>query len=1497
MKWLVDHSTTILIAVLAIVTFGMISYASLPREAAPDIDIPVVMITTPYIGVSPEDIEGLISIPMENELSSLRDVKKMTSVSAEGIGMVYIEFEPDVVMEDALQKVRDRVNRAKPKLPADAEEPEIREISFSDFPILIITIAGGLDEEGLKGLAEELEDKIGRLPGVLDTKIGGGLDRQVRVQVDPVRLAHFGFKMGDVESALRNENVNIPGGEVMTGHGNVLLRVPGEFETADEIQDVAVKRYGDRPVFVRDIARVVDGYEDRESYARMNGQDAVSVSVTKRPGSNMVEIADAIKVLVDEEARTWPAGVEHRVLADQSTIVRDMVSELQNNIGTALILVVGVVLFFMGFRNSLFIAVSIPLSMLLGFIVIEALGFTLNMIVLFSLILALGMLVDNGIVIVENIYRHHEEGKSLREASVDGTKEVGIAVAASTATTVAAFFPMVFWTGIMGEFMGYLPKTLIITLTSSLVVAVAILPVMTSLFMRLAGKSAAKRDEVLAETPQTGIMAKYVAALEWSIDHKYMSAVAGFATLVVSFVAYGALNHGTEFFPATDPERATIAISAPDGTDLETTDRLSRMVEAIVAQEENVDVMVAEIGLAGGGSGDMTGGQPSPTNAKVTIDFLPDRNRAKPGQKVRVEPTPDTINRLREKLKRVPGADIEITKEEMGPPVGPPIAVEISGDDFHVVGEAAKAFQRELAGVAGVTDLGNDYKVGRPELRLRVDRGAAQRTGLTTNAIGGAVRTAIAGSKVTTMREGETEVDVVVELDPIAKEDLQAVLGLRLPGREDTSPDSFAVPLSAVASYELAGGSGAISHIDQDLVVTVTGNIAEGMNPNAVRAEVQALIDGYAPPAGTHVRLGGADDEQRNAQEFLSRAFLIAIALIMMVLVTQFDSVTIPFIILASVLLSLVGVLWGLILTGTPFGIMMTGIGVISLAGVVVNNAIVLLDYVQQLRAEGHPVREALVRAGVVRFRPVMLTAITTILGLVPMAIGVSFDFVKFAPIVGGSTSQFWKPMAVAVIFGLAFATVLTLVMVPTFYSLVEDLKARFARVRARLPLGGGAAAAAKVALIGGVSALAVAPAHALTLDEALRAAEDNSIEIALAEEATIQAESYRGQGWSLLGPKLQATGSYTINDKEIAIDFMEEFSANIPDEFSSFFEDTESEPIVVQEKEYAQWNVSVVQPLASFSALPTLRGAYALTDAARADEAWQRSRLRAGVTAGYYGVLAARMGVDVATEAVELAEGQLELAKRQVTAGLQPRRMEIQAELGLAQAQRELASARESAVRAEESFARMTGLEPGQPMELPPEPTAGVASLDDALAIARSDRPDLAAADARVRIAEFTARANWGSLLPKADGRFTYAYNGNTGFSDDPTLWMVVAEARWTFWDGGYAIAKNKELASQRRSAELAARLVREQLEETLRTAWQTAAAAQASLDAVEREQELAEQNLELAQRAFEAGSATLLEVTAATLSKHSAELSGIVSRMNRDLALVELQVQMGRY
>jgi multidrug efflux pump subunit AcrB len=1036
-RGVIGKSSVVWLIVVCVAVFGMKIYAGLPREAAPDIEIPVIMVTTPYIGVAPKDIETLITTPIENELASLRDLKKMSSTSAEGASLITLEFEPEVVIEDALQRVRDRVNRARSKLPSEAEDSDIREISFSDFPILILTIGGPLDAQRLKNAGEDLADEIRRIPGVLDAEVTGGREREIRIEIDPFRLQHFGLGLGDVISAIGAENVNIPGGDVATGDARFLLRVPGEVTAARELEGVAIKRVGDRPVFVRDVARVVDGLSDPTSHARMNGRPAVSVAITKRAGANLLEVADGAKAAAERHAKKWPEGVTVRALGDASKHVRDMVGELENGIITALLLVVGVLLFAMNARSSLFVATAIPLSMLLGMVVIWALGFTLNMIVLFSLILALGMLVDNAIVVSENIYRHAEMGKSYLEASVDGTKEVAAALAGSTATTVSAFLPLVFWTGIMGQFMGYMPKVVIIVLSASLLVALTVLPVLTSRWMKLDPKKPVRAED---GPPRNAFYRAYQGALELSIDRRYISAGIGFFALAGTFVAYGVLNHGTEFFPEVEPNRATISVRAADGTDLEATDRIVRQIEAVLAGEPNVDVFVAETGIGGGGQ-PMMGSQAQGNQARITVDFLPDANTAKPGETIRVEKTWATIDRIRERVSAIAGAEISVEKERMGPPVGAPISVEVGGDDMHAIGEFAARARRELGALEGATDLRDDYRVGRPELRLRIDRGAAKRIGVDTRTVATTVRTAVAGTVASVIRDGEEEHDIVVRLAPEFRDDLQSVLALRVPGRIDTSPSTFPVPMSTIASYDLAGGSGSIHHVDQKLVVTITGDVEEGMNQNAVRGSVEKYIAAASPPPGIFMRLGGANDEQEAASEFLSNAFLVALFLIAICLVAEFNRFDLPLIILASVILSLIGVLWGLILTGTPFGIMMTGIGVISLAGVVVNNAIVLLEYVEQLRARGLPVRAALIRAGVARLRPVLLTAITTILGLVPMALGFSYDFFAGRFVTGSQSAAWWGPMAVAVVFGLGVATVLTLVMVPTLYSIFEDIR------------------------------------------------------------------------------------------------------------------------------------------------------------------------------------------------------------------------------------------------------------------------------------------------------------------------------------------------------------------------------------------------------------------------------------------------------------------------
>ncbi len=1033
-RYIVQHRAPVLLLLLCTLIMGALSYSILPRENNPDVKIPIVMVTTPYIGVSPEDIEGLVTIPIENEVAGIKDLKSVTSTSAEGVSIVSLEFEPEVVIADALQRVRDKVSTARAKIPDDAEETTVQEISFSDMPIMLINIAGDVDETVLKSLAEDLQTDIERLPGALKVQLSGGRTREFRVQVDPTRLAHYDIGIQDVIGAIGNENVNVPGGEVVGEKSNYLVRVPGEFEAAREIGDVAITRRGDRPVFVRDVAQVVDDFADRTTYSRMNGRPSVSLGVVKRAGANIVELATAAKEEAARHAEEWPETVEYQVLADQSRDVDVMVSELENNILLALILVVGVILFFMGVRNSLFVAIAIPLSMLMGMMVFNLLGITLNMVVLFSLVLVLGMLVDNAIVLVENIYRHNELGKSPFEAAVDGAKEVALPVAASTLTTVAAFAPLLGWTGIMGEFMVYLPITLVTVLLSSLVVAIVMLPVLAAMGMK------AEKREVTDSAENNPILRLYKASLLWAIRHRKFTIVTMAAALIGSFIGYGAFNHGTEFFPDVEPDRATVTVRAPDGTDLEETDRVVREIEEILLKEKQIKTYVAETGVV---AGDFSSSEAT-NQARITLNFYPHASKARPGEVIREEDTRETITRLREQVSHIVGAEIKVEKEQQGPPVGKAISVEIASKDYHEAGEFAEKARRVVAKVPGVTGLEDNYRVGRPELRFRVDRGAAKRVGASTAEVANAVRAAVSGTKASAFRDGEDEYDIMVELAPEYRDDMQSVLSLRVPGREDMELGTFSVPISSVASYTLAGGTGSINHKAQQPVVTLSGDVKEGFNQNEVQAAVMAAIDDMERPFSVRARLGGANDEQAASQAFLMQAFLIAIFLIAIVLVAQFNSFGTPIIVLMSVVMSLVGVLWGLVLTGTAFGIIMTGLGVISLAGVVVNNAIVLLDYIKLLRDEGMPREQAVIEAGITRFRPVMLTAITTILGLVPMAIGLSIEFAAIPweskVFWGTQSSEWWGPMAVAVIFGLAFATLLTLIAVPTLYIVFDNV-------------------------------------------------------------------------------------------------------------------------------------------------------------------------------------------------------------------------------------------------------------------------------------------------------------------------------------------------------------------------------------------------------------------------------------------------------------------------
>lgn len=1512
-RLIVRNGAPIFLMAIGIFLFGLIAYITLPREAAPDVKVPFVMVTTPYVGVSPRDIESLVSIPLENELAGLKGIKLMRSTSAEGVSLVFLEFEPDVVIEDAMQRVRDRVNRARTKLPEDVEESQVRELSFTDIPVLIVTVAGPFDETVLKQIVEDLEDEVARVPGVLEAEISGGTDREFQVLLDPARLDHYGATLSDVVSALQAENINIPGGDVQVGDASLLVRVPAELRTAEELENAPVRLEGGYPVRVRDLGRVRDGLADRTTFARMNGEPSVSLRVKKRTGANLVGVADEVKEVVDKQAELWPEGVEYRLLADQSENIRSMVKELQNNIFTALVLVVGVIFFFMGFRNSLFVALAIPLSMFVSFAVLQALGFTLNMVVLFSLILALGMLVDNAIVVVENIFRHLELGKSRWRAAVVGTREMALPVAASTATTVAAFFPMVFWGGIMGQFMGYLPKTVIIVLLASLAVALVILPAFTSRLMSSASASAVPEgetpDQAVAriEAIETEsyrnpgrIMGWYKQLLVLSIRRRYAALGLGLATLAVTGIIYFFANHGVEFFPSTEPDRVIINVRAPDGTDLGTTDRVVRRIEGMLGEIDDVDVFVSEVGVSSGNGGALVGSSSSPHSARITVDFLTHPAAAEAGEAVRSVSSEQTMLQIRERMALIAGAEVTVEPEEMGPPVGDDIEVKVRGKTFREVGEAAQRLRRQLASIEGVTGLRDDYRVNRPELSLRIDRAAAKQAGVSTGLIGNTVRTAVNGTTATTVRDGDKEYDVTVKLAPEFTNNVQDVLSLRLPGRVERDPAVYPIPLSAVADYEIAGGTGAVARIDQALTVTITGDVIEGYSVDEVQKKVQKTMDDFDFPAGMTSELGGSSTEQDEAAAFLVWAMGVALVLISLVLVAQFNDFVQPVIILLSVVLSLIGVLWGLLLTGTPFGVMMTGIGVISLAGVVVNNAIVLLDYVNQLQREGHGVEESLVRAGMTRFRPVMLTAVTTILGLVPMAIGVAVELdlwwvfgtvpvPTLGLIIGSQSSAFWGPMAVAVIFGLAVATVLTLVMVPTMYGIYDDLRKR---LPGGLAPGRRAAAVAKLVPIG-VAILAFAspePAHAVDLEGAWQAAQAENPDLKIVSESTFQAKNQRLQAWALVQPRVSAQGNYTyFSYGDVKLDFADTFAQmDLP------FEIPPSDPIVVQRGSNFDGSLTVSQPLFNGSALPLLSGAYKNANAAALDQDRTDQQVRAGVAQAYFGLLSARSAVGLSEKALATAGRQRDLAERQVAAGLVTRRAVLQAQLSVAQAERDLRSAHQQLVVAQEAFTTVTGL----PSDVPLEDTVRLdlpSSLDEALEVAQSARPDLRAAVLREDVAGLQVKAEGMAWLPEVNASWTGIANQTAGFAGQNTFWTAGVTANWTLWDGGARLAAIRQAASQERQSRWTHESVRRDVDEQVRTAWESLLRARAAVRAVEDEVRLAEDNLDLARRGFEAGTATFLEVEQAELGLRSAELNRLNEQTSLNLAGIDLLVAMG--
>jgi multidrug efflux pump subunit AcrB len=1040
-----ENRATVFFGLFAVAVAGLSAYTTLPRESFPDVSIPNILVYTLWPGAAPAEMESQITDELERELQGLEGIKQITSTTTESVSMVNVEFMSGIDLDFALQKVRDRVNVAKSEFPDDAEEPVLRELNLQDFPILQVHLAGDLGPVELRRLAKALQDDVEAIPGVLRATLVGGLDREVKVDVDPERLRLYGVSLDDVLDTIRDENVSIPGGELRLSSRTLALRVPGEVEDPRRVEDFVVKAVAGQPVAIRDVATVTYGFEDRDSYSRIDGRDSVSLAVQKRTGANLIAVTDAVKAAVEERRPGWPAGVEVTFLADQSKDIRIMVADLENNIGSGVILVVAVLFFALGLRNALYVGTAIPLAMLLTFVVVQLAGMTLNMMVLFSLVLAVGMLVDNSIVVVDNMYRHMQEGKGALQAAKDGSREVGGAVLNSTLTTIGAFVPLFFWPGIVGDFMSILPIALSIALACSLVVAFTANPALAAASMRRGGeRSVVVSDDgrVPADSGLGGrILVFYRGQLDWALGHRGLVLAATGGAFVAVLVLFGLFNAGIEFFPETAPRQIWASIETPPGTRLEQTDAIVAEVERRLAAMP--DVVVVAAGAGAGASGDeLSGGRSEggdPTRGRVTLDL---EDMAERSQSSFV-----TLDRARAAVKGIPGATINVERPAEGPPVGDPVSIEVSGADFATLGRIAEHVQALIAGIPGLATLDSDFDLARPEVVVRVDREQAARLGLTTAKIASTVRTAVNGTEASQFREGEDEWDITVRFAPEARASLADLSRLVV-----ANEDGVQIPLETVARIETGASLQSIQHKDRRRVVTVSGKVSSPELAAPVRAEAERRLAARPEllPEGYRLRFAGQSQDEDEAKAFLSKAFLYALILVLVLIVGQFNSYAAPFIIMTSVLMSMIGVFLGLLVTRTPFGIIMTGIGVISLAGVVVNNAIVLLDYAERLRRRGVERRTLILVTGMRRLRPVLLTAITTILGLIPTVAGWGFDFraLRFAH--GGESSQWWRPMGIAVIFGLAFATFLTLVVVPVLYDLLLEARERLARRRLR---------------------------------------------------------------------------------------------------------------------------------------------------------------------------------------------------------------------------------------------------------------------------------------------------------------------------------------------------------------------------------------------------------------------------------------------------------------
>ena len=1020
----VNRARPVLLVLALVLVAGSVAYVTIPKESDPDIAIPIIYVLIPHDGISPEDAERLLVRPMEQELRNVEGLKELRATAREGHATLVLEFEAGFDSDQALRDVREKVDDARNELPGDTEEPSVHEVNVALFPVIVVTLYGDVSERVLVGLARDLRDKLEGLSGVLEADIAGDREDVLEVLVDPGRLESLNQTPGALLRSVARNNQLVAAGALDTGQGRFSVKVPGLFERTEDVLEVPIKTSGNRVLTFGDIGIARRTFKDPTGFARVDGQPAIVLEVSKRIGTNIIDTIADVRALVAEERRDWPEGVQVRFSQDKSEDIRNMLRDLQNNVVAAIVLVMIVVVAALGLRTAGLVGISIPGSFLTGILVLSFAGLTINIVVLFSLIMAVGMLVDGTIVVVELADRRMAEGHPRRQAYAMAAKRMAWPIIAATATTLAAFMPLLFWPGIVGEFMKYLPITLIATLAASLFMALVFVPTLGGVIGRRAPDSDYQVESLSAAESGdleriTGASRLYLRVVRVAVTHPLSVVLLAGVLLAGVYAAYGHFGRGVEFFPDVEPENAVLHVHARGDLSVDERDLLVREVEQrILGMPEFASI------YARSGTRFRSEEVSEDTIGIVQLEFVEWRHR---------RPAAEILDEVRTRTADLAGIVLEVRKEEMGPPVGKAIQIELSSPESALLPVAVEQVRAGLAGIDGLVDVTDTRAIPGIEWQMRVDREEASRFGVDVNIVGSTIRLVTNGIKAGEYRPDDTDDEVEIRVRfPFSERSLGQLDRLRVTTSEG------AIPIANFVTRAAIPRTGTINRTDGQRILKVESEVREGVSVNERVTEIRKWLAGAGLDPRISVTFKGEDEEQREAEAFLTKAFGAALFVMAIILVTQFNSFYQAFLILSAVLLSTIGVLLGLLVTNQPFGIVMSGIGVIALAGIVVNNNIVLIDTYNILRRSGMDPVEAALRTGVLRLRPVLLTSVTTVLGLMPMVLGVNIDIVGRSISVGGPSTQWWTQLATAVAGGLAFATILTLVLTPSLLVLGE---------------------------------------------------------------------------------------------------------------------------------------------------------------------------------------------------------------------------------------------------------------------------------------------------------------------------------------------------------------------------------------------------------------------------------------------------------------------------